>query len=75
VSAGGRRAAGSLRAGASKMADFRDSRDLARLVLICPHQGFGVDRRSEMAKFEALAFTIGFIATGLLTVAGQLQLV
>jgi hypothetical protein len=37
----------------------------------------GVSRsgRIEMAKFEALAFTFGFIAAGLLTIAGQVQLV
>jgi hypothetical protein len=29
----------------------------------------------EMAKFEALAFTIGFIATGLLTIVAQVQIV
>jgi hypothetical protein len=57
------------------MADFRGFAHLARLVLSFRHQGFSRSGRIEMAKFEALAFTIGFIATGLLTIVAQVPLV
>ena len=52
-----------------KIPDFRRFRHLARLMLILPHQGFSAFRRMTMEKFEALAFALGFLATGFLAFA------
>jgi hypothetical protein len=40
---------------------------LARLVLMVGHQGIIRSGRDKMAKFEAMAFTVGFVMTGFLT--------
>lgn len=57
-----------------KMADFRDSAHLARLMLSRGHRGKPAGR-VEMEKFESFAFAIGFIATGLLTLVAQVTIV
>ena len=54
-------------AGQAVSADFRHFRRLARLMLLVRHRGFALLRRQTMAKFEAMAFTFGFVLTGLLT--------
>jgi hypothetical protein len=55
----------------AKSADFRRFRRLARLMLLSPHQGFSCSGRMKMAKFEAFAFALGFIATGFLAFAAS----
>jgi len=55
----------------AKSADFRRFRHLARLMLLIRHQGFSRSGRMTMAKFEALAFAFGFIATGFLAFAAS----
>jgi hypothetical protein len=47
-------------------AEFRHFFRLARLVLMVGHQGYYSSGRDKMAKFEALAFTVGFVMTGFL---------
>jgi hypothetical protein len=50
------------------LADFRGFSRLARLVLHERHRDSPDPGRQTMtAKFEALAFTLGFLATGFLT--------
>ena len=63
------------RPGDPELADFRAFPQLARLMLILGHQGFFVFRELEMEKFETLAFAVGFIATGVLTIVAQMQIV
>jgi hypothetical protein len=56
----------------AKTADFRAFHHLAWLVLMIRHQGFTcVSGRHEMAKFEAFAFTVGFVATGFLALVAS----
>ena len=58
-----------------KGADFRHFWQLARLMLLLPHQGFPRSGRGKMDKFEALAFAVGFIATGFLTFVASMPIV
>jgi hypothetical protein len=74
VSASGRRAADCPAPAAAKTADFRDSGHLARLMLDDRDRGNPMTE-SDMERFENLAFAIGFIATGLLTLVAQVTIV
>jgi hypothetical protein len=58
-----------------KMADFRDSAHLARLMLSRRHRGKPPSGRAEMEKFESFAFAIGFVACGLLALVAQVSIV
>lgn len=49
------------------MAEFGRSCRLARLMLIVRHRDNPCSGRVIMAKFETLAFTVGFILTGFLS--------
>jgi hypothetical protein len=49
------------------MAEFRDARGLARLVLGKEPQGRDPRRSRTMQKFELLAFSAGLILTGFLS--------
>ena len=59
---------------AGKTADFRHFSQLARLMLLLPHQGFSAFRRGKMDKFETLAFAVAFIATGFLTFVASMPI-
>jgi exopolyphosphatase/pppGpp-phosphohydrolase len=59
--------AASLRTISLKIAEFRHFRHLARLLLNSRHQGNSRSGSMKMAKVEALAFTVGFFMTGLIT--------
>lgn len=62
-------AQGSSTAPDQKMADFRGFFSLARLMLIDRHRGNLRSGRMIMARFEAVAFTVGFVLTGFLSLA------
>jgi len=54
------------------MADFRRFCGLAQLMLlICPSGVHPRSGRPEMDKFEAIAFSVGFIATGFLALVAS----
>ena len=51
--------------------EFRHFFRLARLVLHRPAQGQPSSGRMIMAKFEALAFAVGFVMTGLISLVAM----
>jgi hypothetical protein len=65
---------GGVSARLTKIPDFRRFLQLARLMLLLPHQGFQGSGRGKMDKFEALAFAVGFIATGFLTFVASMPI-
>ena len=52
---------------AKESADFREFSGLARLLLSIRRRGFSLQGAETMAKIETLAFAVGFIMTGFLT--------
>ena len=74
VSVGGRGRTRLRAARIAKMADFRNLRHLARLMLRERHRGFP-KWRVDMDRFESFAFAIGFVATALLTLVSQVTIV